>query len=231
MSYNSEKILNFDRNHVKDNYRLQLNELVRKEKEIMIGKVVPYLLKKKPELSDELADVYKRQVWKSGMTDTILAILISIAHGMWWTIFWSYNIIRKQSLWAIGKIPATMQLSGHLLTCLLYTSRADVDVSNFSKASASSKMVSVTLTKSCLLYTSWSRLHPQYFPRAEAEHTRFRESELDLFRMYWIPKYMMRSLLLKMTTHLQVENFLQNMKVYWLSLIHIWSFDDWLKVE
>ena len=26
--------------------------------------------------------------------------------------------------------------------------------------------------------------HPQYFPRAEAEHTRFRESELALFRMY-----------------------------------------------
>lgn len=74
MSYNSEKILNFDRNHVKDNYRLQLNELVRKEKEIMIGKVVPYLLKKKPELSDELAVEIYQAARQLGKGDELLNI-------------------------------------------------------------------------------------------------------------------------------------------------------------
>ena len=74
MSDNSEKILNFDRNHVKDNYRLQLNELVRKEKEIMIGKVVPYLLKKKPELSDELAVEIYQAARQLGKGDELLNI-------------------------------------------------------------------------------------------------------------------------------------------------------------
>ncbi len=74
LSDNSEKVLNFDRNCIKDNFRLQVDKLIRREIEIMVGKWVTYLLAETPELSPSLAVSIYQAAKQFNKGDDILKI-------------------------------------------------------------------------------------------------------------------------------------------------------------